>query len=479
MAITKLMHMKSASSGSSSSHLKNAIDYILQEKKVAVNETQQKYAASQGCILEQAYKNMLQTKEQYGKTGGRQGYHFVISFKPGEVTQEQLWKITQDFVKEYLKGYEAVYAIHSDTDHLHSHIIFNSVNYKTGYKYHYCNGDWEKEIQPVVDRLCMENGAPVLSYHVDEYDENGEKKKFYTYSKNFNWTKEIKADIDDCVQISKEWSGFIRNMLEKGYSINYGKSVSVRKAGMKRCRRLKENTMGYEYTPEGIIERIYIQNGRYKLKSAGTIISGNSLTSQKYRKKAFRSYSDMDFYEKALVRHMLRIRAAIPQYKVSPGNWYASRKVNELHRKEKELMLIRKYGINGDDGIRAALTDLNSKENKIKATIKHQEFISREYEELINAYKKIEEYESGADIKYGEYVQSKQKISDSAESMQDIKNYINNAEENRNRYKSEIKEIKRQKSILLSMLEKQKDMTDKARESSGNNRTVNRREITL
>ncbi|MDE6232291.1 MAG: relaxase/mobilization nuclease domain-containing protein [Lachnospiraceae bacterium] len=259
MAITKLMHMKSAKTGSASTHLKNAINYILKDKKVAFDPaTQQQYAASQGCILNQAYNNMMQTKEQYGKTDGRQGYHFIISFRPREATKEQLWKITHEFVKEYLKGYEAVYAIHDDTDHLHAHIVFNSVNWETGYKYHYKNGDWEKDIQPIVDRLCLENGAPMLEYHTDEYDQDGVKKEFHTYSNNFNWTKEVKADIDECIKASKSWSDFIENMQQKGYSINYGKSISLRKAGMKKAKRLKEKTMGYEYTPEGIIERIHI-----------------------------------------------------------------------------------------------------------------------------------------------------------------------------------------------------------------------------
>lgn len=463
MAITKLMHMKSAKSGSASSHLKNAINYILNEKKVAsFDAAQQQYAASQGCILKHAYKDMMQTKEQYGKTDGRQGYHFIISFRPGEASKEQLWEITQGFVKEYLKGYEAVYAIHDDTDHLHAHIVFNSVNYETGYKYHYKNGDWEEYIQPIVDRLCMENGAPALEYHTDEYDQDGVKREFHSYSKNFSWTREVKADIDECIKMSESWADFIGNMQQKGYSINYGKSVSVRKAGMKKAKRLKERTMGYEYTPEGIIERIHIQSGRYRLSSAGTAIGSHSiLPTQQHAGKKYKRYAGMDFLEKAMVRHMLRIRNAIPEYRDSPGSWYAKRKTDELHRTEQQLTMVREYKIADEGDIKRILTELGNKEKEIMDTIKHQEFISKEYKDLLNAYKTATDYENGADTPYEKYSEAAGKIKSSGESMESIRDYTRTAEENRDRYKTEIKNIKRQKAVLMGMLKKEKHENSK------------------
>lgn len=106
---------------------------------------------------------MRQTKEQFGKTDKRQGYHIILSFAEGEVDAATAFEITGKFAKEYLgSDYEALYTVHDNTDHIHAHIIFNSVSFRTGNKYHYKKGDWAEKIQPVTNRLCMEYGLSVI-----------------------------------------------------------------------------------------------------------------------------------------------------------------------------------------------------------------------------------------------------------------------------------------------------------------------------
>lgn len=69
---------------------------------------------------------------------GRQGYHFVISFEPGETDADEAYKITKEFAKKYLgENYDYVFATHTDKNHIHSHLIFNSVSRTDGYKYRY------------------------------------------------------------------------------------------------------------------------------------------------------------------------------------------------------------------------------------------------------------------------------------------------------------------------------------------------------
>ena len=83
-------------------------------------------------------KTFLDTKELFGKKNGRQGYHFVISFAPGEVTADEAYQITREFCEKYLgDSYDHVFAVHTDKKHMHAHIIFNSVNRIDGYKYRY------------------------------------------------------------------------------------------------------------------------------------------------------------------------------------------------------------------------------------------------------------------------------------------------------------------------------------------------------
>ena len=78
-------------------------------------------------------------------------------------------KVIQEFVNEYLESdYEAVYAVHNNTSHIHGHIIWNSVRFTDGYKYHYKKGDWERDIQSRVDRICEKYGLNKLEVRKDK-----------------------------------------------------------------------------------------------------------------------------------------------------------------------------------------------------------------------------------------------------------------------------------------------------------------------
>lgn len=48
---------------------------------------------SLNCQQEQVYEQMRQTKEQFGKTDQRQGYHLIISFVEGEVDADTAFEV--------------------------------------------------------------------------------------------------------------------------------------------------------------------------------------------------------------------------------------------------------------------------------------------------------------------------------------------------------------------------------------------------
>ena len=96
MAITKMMHMKASSKARIDIHLEHSINYILQPKKLG----EANLAGGINCLPEMAYQQMKATKQMFGKTGGRQGYHFVISLKPGEGTPEIMYDIAMQFAEE-------------------------------------------------------------------------------------------------------------------------------------------------------------------------------------------------------------------------------------------------------------------------------------------------------------------------------------------------------------------------------------------
>ena len=131
MPIVHFVNYKSQSAGG----MKTVLGYVSKEKKTVRED--RKYVTGINCIPAHAYDEMMLTKKLYNKTGGRQYYHLVQSFPKGyDITPEKAHKIACEFAQSAFGQYECVVATHIDREHIHSHIVFNSVSFETGMKYH-------------------------------------------------------------------------------------------------------------------------------------------------------------------------------------------------------------------------------------------------------------------------------------------------------------------------------------------------------
>ena len=256
MAITKILHMKESKSSFPGKHLKQAIKYITDKTKTDNG----RLVSGINCQPSHAYEQMKKTKELFSKTDKRQGYHMIISFVENEVTTDEAFKIIGEFANEYLgKEYEAVYAVHDNTDHIHGHIIFNSVSFLTGKKYRYEKGDWAKYIQPITNKLCEKYGLSTITIEEDRTEDHESYNKWEERRDGYLiWSDMIKRDIDACIIMSDTFEGFLKSLADKGYEIKQNKYLAVRPPGMKRFRRTKY--FGVDYTEERIRERILTEN---------------------------------------------------------------------------------------------------------------------------------------------------------------------------------------------------------------------------
>ena len=261
MAVSKILNMKDSGSSYHGQHLKISIDYVMNPEKTQEGRR----VGAINCQPENAFEQMRATKRIFMKEDKRQGYHFIISFKEDEVDTDVAFEITEKFVKEYMGDrYEAVYVVHDNTDHIHSHIIMNSVSFVDGKKYRYEKGDWAKYIQPITNRLCKEYGLSVI----DLEEERGNKKNSEHYKEwneirdgKFVWSDMIKRDIDACILQSNDYEGFKELLSDKGYTIKEDKYLTVQPQGMKRFRRC--DTLGENYSRERIRERIKAEDLAY------------------------------------------------------------------------------------------------------------------------------------------------------------------------------------------------------------------------
>ncbi len=257
MAISKILCIGECGAGYPGKHLRQALDYIAEPGKTGNG----KWVSALNCQEDDVYGQMHRTKAGFGKTDKRQGYHLIISFEEGEVDAETAFEVVGKFAGEYLgKGYEALYAVHDNTDHIHGHIIFNSVSFRDGKKYRYEKGDWAKKIQPVTNRLCEEYGLSTIEISEERarpprnYKEWADRRDGKSV-----WADMIKRDIDACIIQAATYEAFLSMLSEMGYEVKNagrdgGKHLAVRPMGMARFRRCK--SLGEDYTEGMIRERI-------------------------------------------------------------------------------------------------------------------------------------------------------------------------------------------------------------------------------
>ncbi len=178
-------------------------------------------------------RQMLDTKREVGKTDGVQYYHIIQSFKPGEVSPELALDIAKAFAQEHLPGYETVIAVHVDKEHIHAHLIFNSVNADTGEKYHSNARTYYSQIRAVSDRLCREHGLSVLM--------SGQPSQAVSYAEWLRQSKGqptfrtmLEADLRAAIDSANDLGHFYLLMEHAGYEIYHGNRLGFRLRGQDR-----------------------------------------------------------------------------------------------------------------------------------------------------------------------------------------------------------------------------------------------------
>ena len=256
------------SNGSTQGHkpLKNVLDYCMQEAKT-MNDGH-KLVSGIDCLPETAYSDMMATKKRFGKTGGREYYHILQSFSPDElITPEEAHRIACEYAQEQFKGYELIVATHVDRDHIHSHIVLNSVSHIDGKKYHSDKNNIPR-LREASDALCMKHGLSVI-----EKTENGLRKmgtrEYRSASKGESWKINLMAMINLAMTKAKTRNDFIRFMELRGYKVTWSdtrKYITYTIPDGKKCRdnklHLKKYTkemMDYEFEIRRRINELHRQ----------------------------------------------------------------------------------------------------------------------------------------------------------------------------------------------------------------------------
>ena len=248
MAVTKIHPIKTT--------LKKAIDYICNGDKTD-NEI---YVTTHLCSRENAHKEFELTKKQFNSRTKTLAHHLIQSFMPEEVSSHEAHQVGIELCEKILEGkYEYVLATHIDKDHIHNHIIFNSIDVEEGKVYHSYYGSY-MNIRNQSDKLCKEHGLSVIDQETQKEINEIKRRKFVSWhdwnedKKGSSYKSKLQFDIDRSIQKSVNWQNFLDRIESFGYEIKFGKHIALRKKGQQRFTRAK--TIGVNYTEERIKDRI-------------------------------------------------------------------------------------------------------------------------------------------------------------------------------------------------------------------------------
>ena len=233
MAITKILNIQESEGRNPASHLKNALEYIQNPDKTE----ECILVGGINCLPDTAFEQMEETKNIFHKTGKRQGYHVIISFSPEEkVTAEQAMYVLEHFAKDVLgDDYEAVYAVHTNREHMHGHLIWNSVSMTTGKKYNSPKGNWKNHLQPITNKYCDELGLSIMPA---EYSRNPKNISRDKWEKEMSMKEIILRDAKMCAYAAGNVDHFKYLMKRLGYVFKKDAWMEVQAPGFQYYHKL-------------------------------------------------------------------------------------------------------------------------------------------------------------------------------------------------------------------------------------------------
>ena len=364
MAITKILYLNEAQTGNPAGHLKNALEYIQNPEKTE----ERVLVGSINCLPETAFEQMMDTKVTYGKTDKRQGFHIMISFVPGEATEEQAFDIVGRFAQEYLGDkYEAVYAVHNDKEHMHGHIVFNSVSFETGAKYDYRKGEWKRRMQPLTNKLCAEYGLNIMPAEYAKEPKNLSRKEWELEQ---TFREMILADAEFCQSQATSFDHFVFLMKRIGYQFEYGKYLSIKVPGGRWYHQLDKLDERFAEDKFRLYLDIPYGSPRFVVKTTGAIYCKGTTAFQ------------MKFYRRIYQARM------VEQRRFDKHAAYLAKELERMNRLQEQYLFLVKNDIKSVEGLIGYQV---IRENKVEDISKRQKTLYQENSVRKRACKTVED----------------------------------------------------------------------------------------
>lgn len=365
--------------------LGQALAYIGNTDKTVTPDGRAVLETAINCRLETACQEMQETKRRWGKRDGVLGYHLIHSYAPGEVNPEQAHAIGVEFAQRLLQGrYEVVISTHLDHDHLHNHILFNSVSFMDGRKFRDNFRAYYGDIRGTSNAVSRRHGLSVIKPEGGgkSYAEwNAEKQGQPTIRST------IRRDIDAVIGQSFTYATFLVILRKSGYEVKVGANVkhtAVKPPGSARFIRL--NSLGEGYTEDAIKQRLAQkckadpQTRPQRTPPKQYTVHRGTIPRKRRKPRGFR----------ALYLHYLYLlggQRLRPSRRVLPMEMRCE--VAKLHRYQRQFRLIQEYRIESaaqlsmlSGALQAEIDALTVRRKALYQQMRHGDDTTQEIEDI-------------------------------------------------------------------------------------------------
>lgn len=340
--------------------LADIIAYAADEKKTE----KQYFTTGINCDVENAREQFNITKLSFNKTGGIVCGHCMQSFDGYEVTPEEAHEIGVQMSKElWGDRFQIVVATHLNTNNVHNHIVFNSVSFVDGKRFHFCTEETMR-IRAVSDRICRERNLSVIEHP------EGKRVPYSLYKMEkagmptrYNVARQA---LDEAISVSANMEEFKSELKKRGYLYQFNprrKYWTVTPPGWTKA--IRTDRLGDQYTREMIQQRVFSNDIGVRMQRMRNECRSTNHYDLKRRIDKIMGRSGL---EKLYLRYCYEL-GYLPKYRQNPVRLHAVLK-EELLKCDlysEEAKFLARYNISTEEDLEKKMKSLMEDYSSISA----------------------------------------------------------------------------------------------------------------
>ena len=340
--------------------LADVIAYATDESKTE----KQYFTTGINCDVENAREQFNITKQSFNKTGGIVCAHCMQSFDGYEVTPEVAHEIGVQMAKElWGDRFQIVVATHLNTNNVHNHIVFNSVSFVDGKRFHFCTEETMR-IRAVSDRICRERNLSVIEHP------EGKRVPYSLYKMEkagmptrYNVARQA---LDEAISVSANMEEFKSELKKRGYLYQFNprrKYWTVTPPGWTKA--IRTDRLGDQYTREMIQQRIFSNDIGVRMQRMRNECRSTNHYDLKRRIDKIMGRSGL---EKLYLRYCYEL-GYLPKYRQNPVRLHAVLKEEllkcDLYSEEAKFLV--RYNISTEEDLEKKMKSLMEGYSSISA----------------------------------------------------------------------------------------------------------------